>query len=61
MERVRLVEEAVLKTVSHNRYGGSIPSLSAKPHRFLKLVRVIKNIWRVDRAVMCWLAKPRLR
>jgi hypothetical protein len=33
-ERVRLAEGAVLKTVDFNRFGGSIPSLSAG--RFIK-------------------------
>ena len=43
-----MVEETVLKTVSPNRSGGSIPSLSAI------------FFWRVDRVVMCRFAKPRL-
>ena len=38
MEVVRLVEEAVLKTVGCNSFGGSIPSASANEH-VAKLVR----------------------
>jgi hypothetical protein len=45
MEKARLVEVAVLKTVGCKKFGGSSPSFSAKK-------------WRVGRVVIQWPAKP---